>query len=112
LVSDFRDSGWDRALKVAARRHDLIAVVVGDPAEDDLPGAGLLRLADAEAGGGVILDTSKRSVRSAYAAAARARRDALRGTLHAAGADAVEISTAGGHLEALVALFRRRERRR
>jgi len=112
LVSDFDDAGWDRPVQVAACRHDLIALVVRDPAEDELPAVGHVRLVDAESGSVVVLNSGSVMARAAYADAARRRRDAVAAGLRSAGADRVDVSTAGGHLDALLQLFRRRERRR
>jgi uncharacterized protein (DUF58 family) len=112
LVSDFDDAGWERPVKVAACRHDLIAVVVRDPAEDELPHVGYVRLADAETGRAVVLNAASTPTRAAYADAARRRRGAVAAALRSAGADRVEVTTAGGHVDALLQLFRRRECRR
>ncbi|MFL5330154.1 MAG: DUF58 domain-containing protein [Gemmataceae bacterium] len=112
LLSDFRDPDCAAALRVPGRKHDLVAVVVRDPAEDHFPKAGLVQLADAETGGTVLLNTSKPSVREAYARAAGSRRETVNAMLRSAGVDIVDISTAGGHLESLLEFFHRREQRR
>src|SRR5947209_8987670 len=65
LFSDFLDTGFERALRLAGRRHDLIAVRVRDPLEDELPDVGLLELADAETGELVLIDTAAAPVRQA-----------------------------------------------
>src|SRR2546421_4224911 len=111
LLSDFLDRDFERALKRTARHHDLIALHIADPREEELPAVGLLELEDAETGARVLVDTSTRRVREAYAAAARQRREALRQLTRAAGADFVEVSTDGSHLDALIRFFRVRERR-
>jgi uncharacterized protein (DUF58 family) len=111
LFSDFLDVSFDRALRLAGRRHDLIAVWVRDPLEVELPDAGLLELADAETGRQVLIDTGSAAVRAALAARRRRRDDELRRQFRAARVDAIEVSTAGGHLDALVAFFRGREQR-
>jgi uncharacterized protein (DUF58 family) len=111
LLSDFLDRDFDNALKRTARRHDLIAIEISDPREEELPPVGLLELEDAETGRRVLLDTSSRLVRSAYARSARQRRDALRQVARSSGADLVEVSTDGSHLDALIRFFRIRERR-
>ncbi len=111
LLSDFLDKGYENSLKRTGRRHDLIAVHIGDPREDELPPVGLLELEDAETGERLLLDTNSRRVRDAYAEAARARREALRQLTRAAGIDLVEVSTDGSHLDALIRFFRLRERR-
>ena len=111
LLSDFRDSGYERALRYTGRRHDLIALHLRDPAEEELPAVGLLELTDAETDEPVLVDTSSPALRSAYAAAARRRRADLQRLARAAAADLVEVSTDGDHLEELIGFFRRRERR-
>jgi uncharacterized protein (DUF58 family) len=111
LFSDFLDTGFETALRLAGRRHDLVAVWVRDPLEEELPAVGLLELADAETDEQVSIDTASPMVRTAFAAEQRRRNDELRRVFRAAGVDAIEVSTAGGHLDALVAFFRRREQR-
>jgi uncharacterized protein (DUF58 family) len=111
LLSDFRDSGYERALRYTGRRHDLIALCLRDPAEEELPAMGLLELADAETDEPVLVDTSSPALRAAYAATARRRRADLQRLARAAAADLVEVSTDGDHLEELIGFFRRRERR-
>jgi uncharacterized protein (DUF58 family) len=111
LLSDFLDHGYERSLKRTARRHDLIAVHIGDPREEELPAVGLLELEDAESGARLLIDTSSRRVREAYAQAARQRREALRQLTRATGIDLVEVGTDGSHLDALIRFFRLRERR-
>jgi uncharacterized protein (DUF58 family) len=111
LLSDFRDRGFERAFKRTGRRHDLIAVNITDPREEALPRVGLLELEDAETGRHLVLDTFSREVREAYAAAARQRREALRELARSSRVDLIEVSTDGGHLDALIRFFRLRERR-
>jgi len=112
LISDFLDSDFGPALRVAAKKHDLIAVVVRDPTKEQLPEVGLIQLADAESGSPVLLNTSNRHVREAYAQKVKAQFDTTWRELQSAGADRVEVSTAGGHLESLLSFFHRREQRR
>src|SRR5690348_1194026 len=50
LVSDFLDEGWEQAMRIAAQRHEMVPVVVGDPLEAELPSVGLLVLEDLETG--------------------------------------------------------------
>jgi uncharacterized protein (DUF58 family) len=111
LLSDFLDQGYDKALKRTGRRHDLIAVRIADPREEEMPRVGLLEIEDAETGRHLLLDTFSRPVRAAYAAAARRRREALRQLARASGIDLIEVSTDGGHLDALIHFFQMRERR-
>jgi uncharacterized protein (DUF58 family) len=111
LLSDFLDEDYERSLKRAGRRHDLVAVRITDPREEELPAVGLLELEDAETGVCVLVDTSSRAVRAAHAEAAGRRREAVRQLTRAAGIDLIEVSTDGSHLDALIRFFKLRERR-
>jgi uncharacterized protein (DUF58 family) len=111
LLSDFLDQDFENSLKRTAQRHDLIAVHISDPREQELPAVGLLELEDAETGARLVLDTGNRQVRRAYAEAARQRREALHQLTSSAGIDLVEVATDGSHLDALIRFFRLRERR-
>jgi uncharacterized protein (DUF58 family) len=112
LVSDFLDPNCQRALRVAGRRHDLIAVVLDDPREAELPDVGLVELEEAETGARYVVDTGDERVRTAFAkqaAMARAARDRV---LRAADVDAVTIRTDRSYIDALMRFFRAREKRR
>src|SRR5262245_7540504 len=111
LLSDFLDRGYDKSLKRTGRRHDLVAVRIADPREEELAAVGLLELEDAETGERLLLDTNSRRVREAYARAALQRREALRELTRSARVDLVEVTTDGSHLDSLIRFFRLRERR-
>jgi uncharacterized protein (DUF58 family) len=111
LLSDFLDDGFERSLKRTARHHDLIAIRITDPREEAIPDVGLLELEDAESGERLLLDTGSRRVREAFADAARQRREALLQLVRSSRADLIEVSTDGGHLDALIRFFRLREQR-
>jgi uncharacterized protein (DUF58 family) len=111
LLSDFLDRDFEGALKRTGRRHDLIAVRIRDPREEELPAVGLLQLEDAETGAPLVVDTSSPKVRRAFAEKARQRRESLTQWTRSAGIDLIEVSTQGGHLDALIRFFHLRERR-
>jgi len=111
ILSDFFDSGYDRALRVLARRHDVVAVHLRDPREHALPAAGLVTLRDAETGRLTVVDTSSQAVRTAFAGAAEQRLSETRQIFKGAGVDSVTVSTGEDYVEPLAAFFRRRARR-
>lgn len=111
LFSDFRDAGFERSLRMVGRRHDLIAVWVRDPLEESLPDVGLLEIEDVETGEQVLIDTSSADTRTIYATRQRQRERQLRQLFRGAGVDTIEVSTVGGHLDALTTFFRKREQR-
>src|SRR5947207_4601859 len=79
LISDFQTPDFSRELSVTSRRHDLIAIPIVDPREEELPDVGLLTLEDAETGEQIEIDTSSRATRLAFLKSADQRRvDRLR----------------------------------
>jgi uncharacterized protein (DUF58 family) len=111
LLSDFLDSGFERAFKQTARRHDLIAIRIADELEEHLPAVGLLELEDAETGERRLLDTASAAVRTRFLEAVNNRREALRALCRSAQADLVEVATDGKHLDSLIRFFELRARR-
>jgi uncharacterized protein (DUF58 family) len=111
VLSDFLDASAERALKIAARRHDVIAVVLDDPRERELPDVGLVELEEAETGERYVVDTSDARIRKTFADTAAAARVARDRWLHAANVDAIMITTDRPYTEALLRFFRMRERR-
>jgi uncharacterized protein (DUF58 family) len=111
VLSDFLDASAERALRIAARRHDVIAVVLDDPRERELPDVGLVELEEAETGERYVVDTSDPRLRKAFAESAAAARVARDRWLHAANVDAIMVSTDRPYTEALLRFFRMRERR-
>lgn len=119
LVSDFVEpegsaevEDWGDVLARLARRHDVVAVRILDPFEEELPRAGWVRLRDLESGREVEVDTRSASVREAWSRAAAARRQRLREVLERARVDWVEISTCGDVADPLVRFFKSRRRGR
>ncbi len=112
LVSDFLDDTFQADLRVAAKRHDVIAAVVDDPAEQAWPAAGLVAWEDAESGKRTVIDTSDASVRKAFAQRQAARRAARDQQLRAAGVDLIRVTAGQPYATELARFFRMRERRR
>ena len=111
LISDFQAAGYDKQMRVVARRHDLIAISVTDPREMHVPRVGLVQLRDAETGRLRMIDTAGARVRRRFEAAAAQRRASLREALAAMDVDHIEIVTDRDYVRELVRFFRTRERR-
>jgi uncharacterized protein (DUF58 family) len=112
LVSDFLApvAQYERALRIAARRHDLIPVTVTDPLEESLPAVGLLELEDPETGELVVFDTSGPEGR-AFAAESRALREQREALFRRLNLDAITVGTDRPYLPALTSFFEARARR-
>jgi uncharacterized protein (DUF58 family) len=111
VVSDFRDRGFEASLALARRRHDVVAVRLHDPREEELPAVGLLELEDAETGRHLVTDVSSRPVRRGLRREGERRLQELTRTLRASNVDLVSVSTAGSASDPLVEFFARRRRR-
>ena len=112
LVSDFQDTGYERELRVTARRHDVIACPISDPCEAALPDVGLIELQDPETGELLLVDTSSAMVREAFRTQAATENDALLRFLRRTGIDFIRLSTDAPYIDDVRALFRRRARKR
>lgn len=112
VVSDFFDEGYIKSLQMAARKHDVIAVLITDPRELELPQVGMLTLRDAETGAMLVRDTGSARFRQQFAQAARERIDELQRAFRRAKIDFIEIDASGSIVEPLARFFRMRERRR
>jgi uncharacterized protein (DUF58 family) len=112
LVSDFLAEGYEKRLRIAARRHDLIAISVTDPRERELPDAGLIDIEDAETGEIVTIDTGSTAARTQYEALGRKRDAALRQRLQSLAVDHIRVMTGRDYVRDLIGFFRMREGRR
>lgn len=112
VVSDFLDEGFERALLTANQKHDVIAVLVTDRRELEIPDAGLIALRDAETGETALHDTGSAAFRRHAEAAAHERITDLERRLRRVGIDFIHIDAAGSVVDPIVRFFRMRERRK
>lgn len=111
LVSDFISEGYQRALQIANKRHDLVAITITDPRELTLPNIGFVELEDAETGEIVMLDTADPTLRQNFESETtenKARRDKL---LRSMNIDTIDIRTDVSYVEPLIRFFRMRAKR-
>jgi uncharacterized protein (DUF58 family) len=111
VVSDFLDDGFDRAMIAANRKHDVIAVLVTDPNELEVPNVGLVALRDAETGESQVVDTGSAAFRQEVEARGRDRVADLKRRFLSVGIDFIHVDAAGDVIDPLVRFFRMRERR-
>ena len=111
VISDFRDKGFERALKLCAIKHDMIAVVVDDPLESALPpAAAVVDVRDPETGADGSFDL--RYDAPEYAREEASRREELDRIFRSSGLEAVKVTTGKPSLDPLLAFFRKRAKRR
>lgn len=111
VVSDFRGPrDWRRSLLTLAGQHDVVAVEIRDPREQELTNVGLLWLVDPETGRQVRVDTRSRRLRERFAEAASAERDEVAREIRSTGARHVVLTTSEDWLRPLVVFLRRSRR--
>lgn len=112
LISDFIDNhDYFKSMNIANRKHDLASVQIYDKRDAEMPNVGLVKFKDLENDEEVWIDTSLKSVRSAYAKNWYQQQQKLGETVAKCGVDLVSISTDEDFVKALLGLFRRRATR-
>ena len=111
LVSDFMAGGYGQALSVAARRHDLVAVRVGDRREEDVPPMGFVEFEDPESGERVVVNTSGRAFRGRFREIREGARERVDELFRRSRIDAIDVTTGVAYDRALRRFFEERARR-
>ncbi|MFQ6043963.1 MAG: DUF58 domain-containing protein, partial [Candidatus Poribacteria bacterium] len=111
LISDFIATDYEKPLRIANKRHDIIAVTITDPRELELPKVGILELEDAETDERILVDTNIRRVREEYRRIALDRVQERERILRSTDVDAIDVFTDKPYIEPLLKFFRMRERR-
>jgi uncharacterized protein (DUF58 family) len=113
LISDFLDPhNFEKPIRIAARKHDLVALRIFDERERSLPDVGLLRVRDAETDEVAVIDSSSPAAREAYRAWWNANEQALASTFTRSGVDVLQLATAESYIIPLRNFFKMREQRR
>ncbi|PTT03144.1 DUF58 domain-containing protein [Pedobacter sp. HMWF019] len=112
LISDFMSEKFENELKIANRKHDLVALKLYDIHEEEFPDLGLIPVADEESGQIEWINTGDKKVRQAYKAAALERNGRLQDLFRRSGVDYTSIGTHQSYIQPLMTLFKKREARR
>ena len=111
LISDFFTGDFSKPLTVSAKRHDMVAIPIIDPAEEVLPNVGVILLEDPETGEQIEVDTSRRLISKGYAEMADKRSKELLSLFGARRIDTLQLRTDRDYLPVLRNFFDRRGRR-
>jgi uncharacterized protein (DUF58 family) len=111
LVSDFLSANYERALRIANRKHDVVAIQIVDPREAELPPVGYIELEDAETGETILLDTRSRDVREIFAERAGEAMQERSKLFKSMNIDSIVIRTDRSYFEPLIRFFRMRAKR-
>ena len=112
ILSDFMSNKFERPLKIASKKHDLIALRIHDKREDVLPNVGLVPMQDAETEKVLFVDTSSKKVRDSFAKNRIQLTEKLRKIFPASGVDVIDITTGEDYIKPLINFFKNRGKKR
>ena len=112
LISDFKDTGYEKQLRLSSKRHSLIAVTLQDRRELELPDVGLIELEDAESGETMVVDTRSEEARQLYTELNQRAHAERRQVFRTNQVDAIDIRTDESYVKPLIRFFRQRAARR
>ena len=111
LISDFITEGFEHALRIANKRHDIIAVSITDPRELEMPNVGFVELEDAETGEITLIDTSDRQMTERFNRFNIKNMQDRANLLKSMGVDLIDVRTDRSYVEPIMKFFRTREKR-
>ncbi len=112
MISDFMDNGYEKNMKIAAQRFDLVPILAIDERELELPNVGVVALEDGETGEVVEVDTSSAQIRELFAEKQKERIFKLKQNFTRAGMDCVELRSKQNYIHALQTFFLKRLERK
>ncbi|WP_214070722.1 DUF58 domain-containing protein [Mucilaginibacter sp. dw_454] len=112
IISDFISPAFENELKIANKKHDVIALRLYDKHEEEFPDLGLIPVRDEESGQLMWVNTSDKEVRAAFKTDAIKRTEQLKDTFSRSGVDTTSIGTHETYVKPLMTLFKKREKKR
>ncbi|QJD95280.1 DUF58 domain-containing protein [Mucilaginibacter robiniae] len=111
VISDFISPAFEDELKIANKKHDIVALKLYDKHEEEFPDLGLIPVQDEETGELLWVNTSDKEVRAAFSTDAKRRNEQLAEVFKRTGVDYASIGTHESYVKPLMTLFKKRERR-
>jgi uncharacterized protein (DUF58 family) len=111
LISDFIDEGYDKILRIISKKHDVIAIPMSDPREEELPNVGLMKFRDAESNRDRWIDTGSPSVRGEFRRYWQSKRAEMKDLFLRSKVDAIPIRIDRPYIKPIVDFFKLREQR-
>ena len=112
IISDFMTPEFEAELKIANKKHDIIALRLFDKHEEEFPDLGLIPVKDDETDALIWVNTGDKKVRDAFKTAALKRNARLKEVFSHSGVDTADIGTHESYVKPLMTLFKKRERRK
>ncbi|MDP1726173.1 MAG: DUF58 domain-containing protein [Bacteroidota bacterium] len=111
VISDFMDTHFEEALKYTNKKHDVVALQIYDPRENELPNAGLIRIENAESGETLEIDTNDPETRNNFRKMAIQKEKFLNDAFAKSGIDWIKLRTDENYVHQLMRLFKKRGRK-
>lgn len=108
IISDFICPEFEEPLKIASRKHDIVALQVYDRRDKEIPDMGLVKFTDSETGSDKWVDTSLETTRKKYSENWNKRQKQLQNTFSRTGVDNTSVSTSEDYVKPLITLFKKR----
>jgi hypothetical protein len=112
LISDYQADDYEKTLKLARQKHDIIAISIIDPREQILPDVGLVALKDAESGETLIVDTHDADMVNKLESRILAEQNERKRFFNSIGIDIINIHTDQPLIEPIIRYFKLREKKR
>ncbi len=110
IISDFIDDSFEVPLKIANKKHDVVAIKISDLREKELPNIGLVKIKDSESKQFTWIDTSDKATRDKYKHENYKYENEIINQLKNSGVDTINISTNEDYIKPLMNFFKRREK--
>lgn len=111
VISDFFAKDYKKALSIANKKHDVVAITITDPRETALPNVGLVELSDTETGSTFLVDTSNASLRNKYSSRSFEMAEERRRVFSSVNMDHIDIATDKPYIEEFIKFFKKRRKR-
>ena len=112
VLSDFLSPEFEKPLKIASKKHDIIALRIFDKRENSLPNVGIIPLQDAENNSISYVDTSSKKVREIFNNKQEEKQAYLKKLFPKCGVDMIDVSTGSDYVKPLMNFFKNRGKRR
>ena len=112
MLSDYISPSFEKPLKIASKKHDIVALKISDQREMELPDLGLVPFKDAETGEVSLIDTSSKAIRDLFFKNQENKNQELQKLFPKCGVDVIDIYTGEDYVKPLINFFKNREKRR
>ena len=112
VLSDFISDDFEKPLRIASKKHDVIALRINDARESNLPDVGLVPIEDAETKKMMFIDTSSKKIRDFFLKNKKSKTNKLKKLFPSIGVDMIDIMTGEDYVRPLINFFKSREKRK